>query len=55
MLRRLIAITKDVLQVLAHHDKLERQEIKTGLGIYKKDDATHLHIPRIRHGDDDAR
>jgi len=54
---RVIAIAKDMLQVLAHHDNLERQEIKAGLGIYPKDKDTHLHVQRIRHGkeDNDAR
>jgi hypothetical protein len=52
---RVIAMAKDLLQVLAHHDTLERQEIKAGLGIYPKDQDNHIHKPRIRHGDDNAR
>ena len=52
---RFVAIAKDMLQVLAHHDTLERQEIKAGLGIYPKDKVNHIHKPRVRHGDDNVR
>jgi hypothetical protein len=48
---RVIAIAKDMLQVWIHHDALERQEIRTGLGIYPKDKTNHIHKPRIRHGE----
>lgn len=52
---RFIAITKDIFKVLLHHDTLERQEIKAGLGIYPKDKDNHIHKPRIKYGDDNAR
>jgi len=50
---RVIAIAKDLLQVLAHHDTLERQELKEGLGIYHKDQYNHIHPPRIKRGKED--
>jgi len=54
MFNRFVAIAKDLLQVLAHHDTLERQEIKAGLGIYPKDQDNHIHVPRIKHGEGDS-
>ena len=53
IIHRFIAIAKDMLQVLAHHDTLERQEIKAGLGIYPKDSTNIIHIPRIKYGKED--
>lgn len=51
MLHRLIEISRDILQILAHYDNLERREIKTGLGIYYQDSASHVHIKRKENGD----
>lgn len=54
MVLRIFEIAKDIILVLAKHDRLERQDIKTGLGIYPQDDVSHVHIPRIKQGEEDA-
>jgi hypothetical protein len=41
-------ILRDIVEVLKHHDSLERQEIKTGLGIYHKDDARYIRVQRSK-------
>jgi len=35
-----------MLQILTQRDKLERQEIESGLGVYPQDTKTHIHIHR---------
>jgi hypothetical protein len=39
-------ILRDIVEVLRHHDAIERAEIKTGLGIYHKDEVSHVHIAK---------
>lgn len=43
---RLFHIFRGIIEVLKHHDQIERQEIKTGLGIYYKDNVSHIHIAK---------
>ena len=46
MVVRFYHILRDIVEVLKHHDNLERQEIKAGLGIYHKDDISHIHVAK---------
>ena len=45
---RFYHILRDIVEVLKHHDNLERQEIKAGLGIYHKDDARYIRVQRSK-------
>ena len=35
-----------MLQLLTQCDKIERQEIESGLGLYPRDTKTHIHVHR---------
>ncbi len=52
VIHRIFEIAKDIVFVLIKHSELERQQIKTGLGIYPQDTVSHIHIPRTKREDD---
>ncbi len=55
VIQRIVAIVRDIFLVLKYHDNLERQHIKTGLGLYPQDKVKYIRIEREKTKAKDVR